>query len=142
MTVQMEWVALGSFSGTGIDLARPRRLGNGACWVWRAAVVAAALCMVGIGLAAEARADGMKFPPKAVRKLPRIPRQQALIRHRDGEQTLIIGTTIDGEGDRFGWIMPVPATPTNLEATEPGLFEVLASALGPEIYSGLSLIHI
>ncbi len=78
-------------------------------------------------------ADGMKIPPEGVRAYPDIPFQEAFIAHRDGVETLIIQSSIDGEGAEFGWVVPVPAKPTNFEAVSPGVFDVLKQAVAPRV---------
>jgi len=77
--------------------------------------------------------DGMKIPAEGVRAYPDIPFQEAFIAHRDGVETLIIQSSIDGEGESFGWVVPVPAAPTNFEAVSPGVFDVLGQAVAPKI---------
>ncbi|MBI4576330.1 MAG: DUF2330 domain-containing protein [Planctomycetes bacterium] len=78
-------------------------------------------------------ADGCKFPTKAYPKLPAIPVQSALLTWRDGVETLVIRSSLDGPGEEFGWVVPVPATPTRIEQASPGLLQTLTMGLGPEI---------
>ena len=82
-----------------------------------------------------AHTDGMKFPPSYVTKLPEIPHQEALITYRDGIETLVISSSIDGEGDRFGWIVPVPNPPTEIKTVPKSLFTVLRAGFSERIYS-------
>lgn len=93
------------------------------------------LCVLSLWLlyVGAAYGDGMKIPQQGVRAYPDIPYQEAFIAHRDGVQTLIIQSTIDGEGESFGWVVPVPAAPTHFEAVAPGVFDVLKQAVAPEV---------
>jgi len=77
-------------------------------------------------------ADGFYLPEPHV-KLPNIPVQRALLKYRDGVETLIVESTLDGPGQRFGWIIPVPSTPQRFEKITPGLLKTLSSALQPRI---------
>ena len=78
-------------------------------------------------------ANGCYIPEKVYRKLPDIPAQRALVRYENGAETLIIESTLDGEGQKFGWIIPVPAKPTRLEKSTPGLLKTLSMTTQPEI---------
>ena len=80
-------------------------------------------------------ADGGVFP-SGVHTLPDIPQQTALIRYKDGVETLIVQTSIDGEGDSFVWLLPVPSSPTSFELASPGLFEMLPHCFAPYIRFG------
>lgn len=80
-----------------------------------------------------ARADGCYFPEKAVKKMPAIPLQRAILVYRDQTERLIIESILDAEGQRFGWIVPVPATPTKIETASSGLLQTLSLATQPEI---------
>ena len=70
-------------------------------------------------------ADGC-YIPEARKKLPDIPIQRALVEYREGIETLIIESTLDGEGNRFGWIIPVPNEPLRFEKISPGLLKTLS----------------
>lgn len=79
-------------------------------------------------------ADGTFIPPiKAKRKLPDIPIQRALLKYHFGVETLIIEATLDGEGDSFGWIIPVPNIPLRFEKVSPGLLKTLSLQTEPKI---------
>ena len=79
-------------------------------------------------------ADGCFIPPiTATRKLPDIPIQRGIISYRDGTEKLIIEAAVDGEGQSFGWIVPIPSVPHRLERVTPGLLKTLSFQLGPEI---------
>ncbi|MGA1870191.1 MAG: DUF2330 domain-containing protein [bacterium] len=77
-------------------------------------------------------ADGV-FIPTVVRKFPDIPVQRTLVKYRDGVETLIIEAALDGKGESFGWIIPVPNVPKKLEKISPGLLKTLSLQLEPEI---------
>jgi hypothetical protein len=85
-----------------------------------------------------ARADGGYIPEKAIRKLPEIPEQRALVAFRDGKETLIVESALEGQGRNFGWIIPVPARPDSIEASTPGTLKSLASGIQPEIVHDIS----
>ena len=77
-------------------------------------------------------ADGCALPELRM-ALPEMPVQRALIRYKDGRETLVIESNIDGEGQRFGWIIPLPATPDRYSRISPGLLKTLSFQLQPEI---------
>ena len=77
-------------------------------------------------------ADGC-YIPEARKKLPDIPIQRALVEYREGIETLIIESTLDGEGNRFGWIIPVPNEPLRFEKISPGLLKTLSLQIQPKI---------
>lgn len=77
--------------------------------------------------------DGCFIPTVAIKKVPDIPVQRALIKYRDGVETLIIEATFDGQSERFGWIIPIPGIPQRFERVSPGLLKTLSLQLEPEI---------
>lgn len=91
-------------------------------------LVAAFCCM-----SAAAYADGKFFPAHAEKLIPEIPRQRAILTHRDGVETLVIESSLQGMGTEFAWIIPLPARPTSFEKTTPGLIKTLSLTLQPEI---------
>lgn len=95
------------------------------------ATIAAVLVVVVM----PAHADGGVFA-SGMGKLPDIPQQTALIRYKDGVETLIVQTSIDGEGDTFVWLLPVPSSPTSFELASPGFFEMLPHCFSPYIRLG------
>ncbi len=103
----------------------------------RSVVLGLAVLLV-FGLSAGlAHADGMKLATVAIKKLPSIPVQQAVIRFKDGEERMTVYSSLDGEGSEFAWILPVPASPTKLEAVSPGFVRTLSRALQPKIVTDL-----
>ena len=94
---------------------------------------AALLFILSVLVAGGALADGAYMPEQAVRKPPAIPAQTALIVFRDGQEQLIVESALDGEGQSFGWIVPVPAQPTELAEASPGLLRTLELNCGPDI---------
>lgn len=99
---------------------------------FRSLFILFALALCGAGVR-QARADGMAFPVVAVRKFPEIPQQRALLVWRGGQEQLIVESTFKGEGDRFGWIIPLPARPTRFEAVAAGILEDIAQKSRPDI---------
>ncbi len=108
--------------------------GDGGAGVRRALLAAALL----LALAAGARADGCYFPERAFQALPQIPSQRALLTFRDGQEELLLESVVDGPGQSFGWIIPLPAVPTRLEPRQPGLLATLSVALQPRITHDLT----
>ena len=78
-------------------------------------------------------ADGV-FIPEVRKKIPEIPTQRALLQYRDGVETLIIESTLDGEGDSYSWIIPLPNVPGRIEKISPGLLKTLSLQVQPKIH--------
>jgi hypothetical protein len=80
-----------------------------------------------------ALADGKHFPEKAIKVAPAIPSQRAIIAYKDGVETLMIESALEGSGKEFGWIIPLPNPPTKFEKTSPGFLKTLSLQLQPRI---------
>ncbi len=103
------------------------------------AVVAAVLVVL---LCAVAFADGGMFsrrfgapdPANTVTPTARTPDQRALLAYDEekGVETLVIETTVQGEGREFAWILPLPAAP-KIEASTTGLFPTLETLTGADV---------
>ncbi|MBI5632890.1 MAG: DUF2330 domain-containing protein [Nitrospirae bacterium] len=78
-------------------------------------------------------ADGVYLPDRAIRKLPEIPSQRAIISHKDGVETLIVESAIKAEGQSFGWIIPLPSEPIEFRKVTTELLNVFSNNLEPEI---------
>ena len=78
-------------------------------------------------------ADGFFIPP-ARKKVPDIPVQRALIKYRGGTESLVIESTLGGEGGYYGWIIPVPGPPKKLERVSPGLLKTVSFQIQPKIH--------
>src|SRR5206468_3677415 len=76
--------------------------------------------------AVSAWADGVVVSGRAVVKPARTPDQRALLAFDGKQETLVIETTVQGEGRDFAWIVPLPAFPKTEESTS-GLFPSLES---------------
>jgi len=87
-------------------------------------------------LTALAWADGGIYPRQAVVKPVRTPDQRALVRWdaATGTETLVIETTLDGEGTEFAWVLPLPAAP-RIEASTTGLFPTLTFMCAPRVWT-------
>ena len=72
-----------------------------------------------------ALADGGYFKSARMAVVPSIPAQRALIVHRDGVERLVVESTVDAEAQALGWIVPLPARPTSVEAATPGILDTL-----------------
>lgn len=98
-------------------------------WLW----VAVALLVLSAWLPEKAHADGAYIPEQAYSKPPAIPTQQAILIYRDGQERLVIESALDAEGQFFGWIIPLPAMPTEFEKATPGALRTLQYATAPDI---------
>lgn len=77
-------------------------------------------------------ADGKAFSLRAFPRPPEIPLQRAAIVYRDGTETLLVESTFQTDSPEVGWVLPLPAAPTDLAPAEPGLLTSLELALLPE----------
>jgi hypothetical protein len=105
------------------------------------------LFLVLLGFCCDACGDGVYLGEAAVKKPPEIPSQRAALLYRNGQETLIIESAFSGEGQRFGWIIPLPSPPTKIEQASPGIIKTLSLAVGPkvkhdELHVELSLVKI
>jgi hypothetical protein len=80
-----------------------------------------------------AYADGKYYPERAYKVPPAIPSQRAILAFKSGEEKLTIESALDGQGHSFGWVIPLPARPTEFEEVSPGLIKTLSLNLQPEI---------
>lgn len=79
-------------------------------------------------------ADGKFFPSMVGgEKNPLIPHQRAIIAFRDGVQTLIVESSVQGIGQDLGWVIPLPAEPTEITACKPGTLRSAYQVVGPKI---------
>ena len=83
-------------------------------------------------------ADGKYFPEKAFKVVPEIPGQRAILSYRDGTEKLMIESSLDGQGQEFGWVIPLPSKPTEFEKTSPGLIKTFSLVLQPDIIHDLT----
>ena len=92
------------------------------------------IAIVGVLLAANVvAADGMKFPEKAIAVMPAIPNQQAVIVYRDGVETLIVESSYETPSETVGWVLPLPAEPTDLAVVDEGMLAALSASLQPNV---------
>ena len=82
-------------------------------------------------------ADGKHFPEKAYKQSPAIPSQRAILSYRDGIEKLTIESALDGEGQEFGWVIPLPSKPTEFEKASPGLIKTFSLFVQPKIIHDL-----
>lgn len=82
--------------------------------------------------------DGCYIPEQAVRKIPDIVAQDAVLSWKDGVETLVISSALDSEAQKLGWIIPVPAVPNTIEKTTPGALKTLDFCIQPRITHDLS----
>jgi hypothetical protein len=77
-------------------------------------------------------ADGKFFRRLEVADEPGITAQRAVVAFKDGVETLIVQSDIDGAGESFGWLLPLPAEPTSIEPCQPMTLNALTSIVRPE----------
>ena len=87
---------------------------------------------------AWALADGCYFPERAVKTIPSIPMQRAVLVWRDGVETLLVSSELDSEAQRLGWIIPLPAAPDEMSKVSPGAIKTLSFCVQPRIVHDLS----
>lgn len=78
-------------------------------------------------------ADGCYMPERAVRKIPTIPSQCAVITWKGGVETLTISSALDSESQKLGWIIPLPSVPDLIEKESPGSLKSLNFCIQPKI---------
>jgi len=98
----------------------------------------ACLVVLALSISRTASTDGCYFPERAYKKLPSIPLQRALLKFKDGVEKLVIESALDAEGQSFGWIIPIPAKPTAMGKSTPGLLKTLSGAMQPSITHDVS----
>jgi hypothetical protein len=82
--------------------------------------------------------DGCYVPERAVRKIPEITAQQAVLSWKDGIETLVISSALDSKAQTLGWIIPMPAVPTEIGKATPGGLRTLDFCIQPKIIHDLS----
>lgn len=95
-------------------------------WVFAAFLMISGICGI-------CHADGIMMPPRVAPYMPEMPSQRAIVAYRDGVETLVVESAFKGAGKEMAWILPVPATPTEIAKATPGLFTVLQINLQPEV---------
>ena len=84
----------------------------------------------------HAVADGGFWPAQAFPKMPEIPAQRAIIAFRDGVETLVVESTVASPSPKVGWIVPLPADPTEIEPVDPGIMNTAWFCTRPEVIHG------
>lgn len=79
-----------------------------------------------------ARADGKFFALKVADE-PGIQAQRAVLVFQDGVETLILQSDVAGDETAYGWLLPLPAEPTTIEACAPNTLTALDALLQPHI---------
>ena len=93
-----------------------------------------------------AMANGCYFPEVAYPVLPSIPSQQAVIIHKDAQETLIVESSYQTQSASVGWVLPLPAEPTKIHKAEPGIVTAASFAIRPVIvhddggWTGIALV--
>ena len=88
-------------------------------------------------IAQDALANGVYIPERAELKLPEIPMQRAMVRWRDGEETLVVESALRTESRQVGWILPIPAEPAKLEVADPDMLKSMAMLMQPRVIHDL-----
>lgn len=78
-------------------------------------------------------ADGKFFRRVDVADEPGIVAQRAVVAFKDGVETLIVQSDVQGDDSTFGWILPLPAEPTSIVPCPPGSLNVLSRIIQPRI---------
>jgi len=92
------------------------------------------LVLVVAGCAVDAcLADGKYFRRLEVADEPGIRAQRAVVAFKDGVETLIVQSDIEGEDTSYGWLLPLPAEPTSIEPCQRNSLNALGGSLEPEI---------
>jgi hypothetical protein len=87
-----------------------------------------------VGCYASGSCDGCYIPSRAFPSYPSISHQAAFIKFENGEETLIVESSMDSEeGARFAWLLPLPAEPTSIKRVSPGFLQTLQFTAGPNI---------
>ena len=89
--------------------------------------------------ATSAFGDGCYMPERAVRRIPEIPAQRAVLTWKDGVETLVIASALDSESQKLGWLIPIPSVPWTMEKATPGALKTLSFRIQPEITHDLCL---
>jgi hypothetical protein len=90
-------------------------------------------------VSSPAYADGCFLPAKGLQKLPAIPTQRAYLHYNNGTEMLVVESSLDADGQSFGWILPLPAEPGTVEAMSPGFLKTLTLVTQPHIQMDRSL---
>jgi hypothetical protein len=91
-----------------------------------------------LSFASVALGDGCYIPEQAVRKVPAIPAQRAVLSWRDATETLVIESALDSEAQRLGWLIPLPAVPRTIDKESPGALKAIGSCIQPKITHDLT----
>ncbi len=78
-------------------------------------------------------ADGKFFRQLEVADEPGIQAQRAAIVFKDGVETLIVQSDVEGEGTSYGWLLPLPAEPTSIEPCAANALNALTRVVHPEV---------
>lgn len=100
---------------------------------WKRVFLAAWVAVMFLSATHRAFADGCYIPEKAIHKIPEIPGQTALLKWKDGEETLVIASTLDSQSQSLGWILPLPSTPSVIAKADPGMLRTLEFCVQPRI---------
>ena len=76
-------------------------------------------------------ADGKFFRRLEVTDEPGIRAQRAVLAFKDGVETLIVQSDVDGSGPAYGWLLPLPAEPTAIEPCPANTLNALAGVVQP-----------
>jgi hypothetical protein len=86
-------------------------------------------------MAAWARADGTfaKLGATVDGAAPGIPYQRAIVAYRDGVETMVVESTLNGPAGDYAWIVPLPSPPTRVTAVSPDAFSTSAWRVRPAV---------
>lgn len=78
-------------------------------------------------------ADGCYISERAVKKIPEISAQRAILSWKDGRETLVISSALNSEAQKLGWLIPLPSVPDRIEKQSPGALKTLNFCIQPRI---------
>lgn len=99
----------------------------------RFALTCATAIVVPLLVVDTAFGDGKFFRRVEVSDEPGIRAQRAVISFRDGVETLIVQSDLEGADTSYGWLLPLPAEPTTIEPCPANSLTALSGILRPEI---------
>ncbi|MGV3614244.1 MAG: DUF2330 domain-containing protein [Fimbriimonas sp.] len=99
--------------------------------------------IINLFLASVVLADGT-FAKLGALARPGIPYQRAIISYRDGIQTMVVESTLDGPPGDYVWIVPVPTPPKRVMEVTPEGMRYADRHLGPivsRLDAGTDVLH-
>ena len=99
----------------------------------RATLPAFALAVAALCPCHRVLADGKFFRLLEVADEPGVRAQRAVLAFKDGVETLLVQSDVEGRGASLGWVLPLPAEPTAVEACQPHCLSWLSRVVQPAL---------